>query len=346
MSGGLTQLVAIGAQDAYIVGNPEVSFFQSTYKRHTNFSQVTDRQLMQGNPSNNAMTSVRFERKGDLLSHVYLVANDGTQSTIPTWRDAIDHIELYIGGQLIDSQTSDFCISATDVMATSFAKSYLSSALNPNQYFYPLRFFFCENWQSALPLVALQYHDVEIRIYWGTDIGEGYSYDLMANYIYLDTVEREAMSKTGIDMLITQVQKMVPSGTSFTQDLTFNHPIKYLVSSDIHEDGLNTVSSKVKLQLNGVDVSVEKYAHPNFTFVPLYYNAPNASDFSSISYQPVFIYPFCLDTSKLQPTGTLNFSRLDSARIVATETIQNTVYAVNYNILRIEKGMGGLRYSN
>jgi hypothetical protein len=343
MSGGLTQLVAIGAQDVHLVGNPEVSFFQSSYRRHTNFSQVVDRQLMQGTPGNNAMTTVRFDRKGDLLSHVYLTASNGSGAQHPDWSNVIDHIELYIGGQLIDSQSYDFCMSATDVMATTYSKSYLGSTLATDKYFYPLRFFFCENWQSALPLVALQYHDVEIRIYWGNDL-HSYSYDLMANYVYLDTVEREAVSKTSVEMLITQVQKMVPSGTSFTQDLTFNHPVKYLVSSDHHADGLNSAANKVKLQLNGVDVSLEKYAHPNFTFVPLYYNAPNASDFTKD--HPVFIYPFCLDTSKLQPTGTLNFSRIDSARIVSDGLIQNTVYAVNYNILRIEKGMGGLRYSN
>ena len=57
--------------------------------------------------------------------------------------------------------------------------------------------------------------------------------------------------------------------------------------------------------------------------------------------------PFCLDTSKLQPTGTLNFSRLDSARIVNDlNDCDDDIYAVNYNVLRIENGMGGLLYSN
>ena len=68
MSGGVAQLVAVGAQDAFIVGKPEVSFFQSTYKRHTNFSQTVERQLMQGNPTARSMTTVRFDRKGDLLN--------------------------------------------------------------------------------------------------------------------------------------------------------------------------------------------------------------------------------------------------------------------------------------
>ena len=77
MSGGIAQLVAVGAQDVHLVGQPEVSFFRSTYKRHTNFSQTVERQVIQGNVSNGGMSTVRFERKGDMLNYVYLVPNDG-----------------------------------------------------------------------------------------------------------------------------------------------------------------------------------------------------------------------------------------------------------------------------
>ena len=65
MSGGIAQLVAVGAQDAHLVGQPEVSFFRSNYKRHTNFAQTVERQVIQGNPSAGGMSTVRFERKGD-----------------------------------------------------------------------------------------------------------------------------------------------------------------------------------------------------------------------------------------------------------------------------------------
>ena len=68
MSGGITQLVAIGAQDAHLVGDPQVSFFRSNYKRHTNFAHVIDRGTIQGNPSAGGMSSVRFERKVTFLA--------------------------------------------------------------------------------------------------------------------------------------------------------------------------------------------------------------------------------------------------------------------------------------
>ena len=57
MSGGIAQLVAVGAQDAHLVGSPEVSFFRSTYKRYTNFSQTVERQVIQGNVNNNGRGS-------------------------------------------------------------------------------------------------------------------------------------------------------------------------------------------------------------------------------------------------------------------------------------------------
>ena len=74
MSGGIAQLVAVGAQDAHLVGDPEVSFFRSTYRRHTNFSQTVERQVIQGALSSGGMSTIRFERKGDLLGYTYFTS--------------------------------------------------------------------------------------------------------------------------------------------------------------------------------------------------------------------------------------------------------------------------------
>ena len=83
MSGGIAQLVAIGAQDAHIVGKPEVSFFRSNYKRHTNFAQTVEKQVIQGNPTANGMSTVRFERKGDLVGYVYITNRVAEKETYP-----------------------------------------------------------------------------------------------------------------------------------------------------------------------------------------------------------------------------------------------------------------------
>src|SRR6056300_1864008 len=349
MSGGIAQLVAVGAQDAHLVGSPEISFFRSTYKRHTNFSQTVERQVIQGNVSNGGMSTIRFERKGDLLSYVYLVPNNGSAAqgySAADWRTKIAKVELLIGGQVIDDQDSTYSTLIAPVLsATNSSKSVagdLFGGANTSR-FYPLRFAFCENLQTALPLIALQYHDVELRITWGSAAATD-KWDVYANYVYLDTQEREFFASNPQNMIITQVQKAIASGTKI-QELNFNHPVKYLAAGDAtNVTMVSTAGNKLKLQINGTDVSDYKFADPYFTSVPLYYHTTNANNERGTK---LFVYPFCLDTAKLQPTGSLNFSRLDSARIINdTANSDKDIYAVNYNVLRIENGMGGLLYSN
>jgi hypothetical protein len=355
MSGGIAQLVAVGAQDVHLVGSPEISFFRSTYKRHTNFAQTVERQVIQGNVSNGGMSTIRFERKGDLLNYVYLVVNNGSVTEkVSDWTTLISKVELLIGGQVIDEQDSTYStLIAPTLSASSYSKSVAAGlyAGDSNANFYPLRFAFCENWQTAIPLIALQYHDVELRITWGSAAADSSrKWDVYANYAYLDTQEREYFAGTPQNMLITQVQKATSSGAKI-QELNFNHPVKYLAAggsavSILGADG--GIDNKLKLQINGTDVADYKFANPNFSSVPLYYHTQNAnSAVASDTNMKLFFYPFCLDASKIQPTGTLNFSRLDSARIVNDrKTSSEDIYAVNYNVLRIENGMGGLLYSN
>ena len=344
MSGGIAQLVAIGAQDAHIVGRPEVSFFRSNYKRHTNFAQTVERQVIQGNPTANGMSTVRFERKGDLLGYVYITNREPTLTlTRAQWKGQIAKVELLVGGQVIDTQTSEFSQEIAPVtLAQTYSKS-LAAAGADDSAFYPLRFSFCENAQSALPLVALQYHDVELRITWGSGspVAVASDYEVHTQFIYLDTDERTTLANTPQNMLITQTQKMVQSGSA-TQELSFNHPVKFLAT--YNSSGVGVAGGNVKLQINGTDVGDAKHS-VNYTSTALYHHTPFSTLDSSV--QTHFLYPFCLDTSKLQPTGSLNFSRIDSARLLSDSGQFDTdVYAVNYNILRIENGMAGLLYSN
>ena len=344
MSGGIAQLVAVGAQDVHLVGQPEVSFFRSTYKRHTNFSQTVERQVIQGNVSNNGMSSVRFERKGDMLGYVYLVANDGTKTIAPPdWKNVISKVELLIGGQVIDEQDSIYSTLIAPSLSATISSKSLAGGLG-NTRFYPLRFSFCENWQSALPLISLQYHDVELRITWGPNATDASAkWDVYTNYAYLDTMERELFAAQPHNMIMTQVQKAIASGSRI-QELNFNHPVKYLASADGSDLTILDDANKLKLQINGTDVADFKFADPHFTTVPLYYHSSNGV---SSTAKKLFFYPFCLESGKLQPTGSLNFSRLDSARIINSATnCDKDIYAVNYNVLRIENGMGGLLYSN
>ena len=344
MSSGIIQLIAIGAQDEHIMGNPEISFFNSTFKRHSNFSQSVEKQTIQGAVKNNAMSSIKFERSGDLLGYTYLAIDNNVKALdVNRWDNLIDKVELLIGGQVIDTQDSAFTEKiAIDTFATNMSKSAMGThpGISSRSYFYPFRFFFCEGAQCALPIVSLRYHDVELRIYWGSQ-ASNYNFECYSNYYYLDNEERGNLVSRNHNLLITQVQKSIPSN-ELIQELTFNHPVKYLACSDTTTEGaLTSATNKVKIEINGLDLCNFKFGKPHFMEIPNYYHT------TFVTSPDFFLYCFCLSTSSLQPTGTLNFSRLDSAKIISqTMNINDPIYAVNYNILRIENGMAGLTYAN
>ena len=344
MSSGVVQLIAIGAQDEHIMGEPEISFFSSTFKRHSNFSQSVEKQTIQGAVKNNAMSSIKFERSGDLLGYTYLAIDNNVKALdVNRWDNLIDKVELLIGGQVIDTQDSAFTEKiAIDTFATNMSKSAMGThpGISSNSYFYPFRFFFCEGAQCALPIVSLRYHDVELRIYWGSQ-ASNYNFECYSNYYYLDNEERGNLVSRNHNLLITQVQKSIPSN-ELIQELTFNHPVKYLACSDTTTEGaLTSATNKVKIEINGLDLCNFKFGKPHFMEIPNYYHT------TFVTSPDFFLYCFCLSTSSLQPTGTLNFSRLDSAKIISQTTkINDPIYAVNYHILRIQNGMAGLTYAN
>jgi len=347
MSGGITQLVATGAQDTHLVGQPEISFWQSSYKRHTNFSSVIERQTIVNVPSAGGISSVRFERKGDLLSYCYLAATDSSDDPASVnWSQVVDKVELYIGGQLIDTQHYEFSSQiAPQLMSSSFSRSIQGSSQSTG-YFYALKFWFCENWQSALPLVALQYHDVELRFYWSSSFGISDKIEMFSRFVHLDTMERKSFAERTSDYLIQQVQR-IPSPGAAKADLTFNHPVKFIATTATN---IETQNPRILLQLNGTDVGDSLHSRPHYVQSTAYWHTQFAHDDTTPAdgmTNVTLAIPFCLDTSKLQPTGTVNFSRIDSARLVLSKSTFNApIYAVNYNILRVQNGMGGMLYAN
>ena len=347
MSGGITQILSVGAQDKFITGNPEVSFFVSNYKRHTNFSQVTDNLVINGNPSAGNISTIRLDRSGDLVNHMYLSVSDGTKAIEKDWSTIVDKVELLIGGQVIDSQDFTFTNDlAVDLLAQSLSKSFAGShyvgGTGVTNWFYPLRFFCCENTKTSLPLISLQYHDVDIRITWASAYSSADRVKFYANYIYLDADERMKFAEHDQSLIIFQVQKQ-PASNKKVQDLAFSHPVKLIAATHEASGAATSENSQVILQINGVDIAKKKYARPHFTTISSYYAAPYSVGNSSY----FFLYPFCFDTSSPQPCGTLNFSRLDSARLISdNENFTTTFYAINFNILLIKDGMGGLLYSD
>jgi Major capsid protein N-terminus len=222
MSGGVVKLVATGEQDMWLTGKPEISFYRSTYRKYTHYANSVERQIIQGAPSAGGISTIRFEKKGDLLSYVYFTATNSSGSVITNldWTKVFDKFELLIGGQVIDTQDIEYM---TDIEPVTGAQTFSQRLLNLNSgsvnnqkaTFLPLKFFFCKDWSVCLPLIALQYHDVEIRITWSTNLSSGspaYSslqYQCWSNFVYLDQMERDWFAKSTHDLLVTQVQRAI-----------------------------------------------------------------------------------------------------------------------------------------
>ena len=273
MGGGLMQLVAYGAQDIYLTGNPQITFFKVVYRRHTNFSMETIQQTINGASTltdTEGSGSVTISRNGDLVHKVYVSV---TNAGVINGSKIVKYAELEIGGQRIDKHTSAWN-EAWNELSTPESKAIglksmqscigTSGTIPPthtvisneiNQVQVPLNFWFCRNPGLALPLIALQYHEVKIKFVWGafSDVGTatGASCVVMADYIYLDTDERRRFAQVSHEYLIEQLQEQsgtTPSdGRALSMKLNFNHPVKELIWTLPSDVKMN----EVVLKLNG-----------------------------------------------------------------------------------------------
>jgi len=289
MAGGLLQLVAYGAQDAYLSGNPQITFWKGLFKRHTNFAMEPFRINFNGGSQWGTKQTAIVARHADLMYSSYIEVTlpriDSTTTAYLYNNDQgalgfnlLKYVELDIGGQIIDRQYAEFMylwsILSNDTTKLEKTKSMLSgvcesaggsSALRngvgcgttgrqriPNVIYIPLNFFFCKTPGAALPLIALQYHEVKINLYWNdpefiagnfnnpaSGGGSGTTYlpqissaALYIDYIFLDTEERRRMAQASHEYLIEQLQYNEDKGIVASNnriDLTFNHPVKELV---------------------------------------------------------------------------------------------------------------------
>jgi len=363
------QLVAYGAQDVYLTGNPQITFFKVVYRRHTNFSKELIEQTFNGSVGPNKKVSCTISRNGDLVQEMYLYVNGSTNAVANAdANDCIKTVELEIGGQKIDKHYTQWLDIYNDLFVSDEEHAYrtaLAKGINgtASEYVLPLRFWFCRNPGLALPLIALQYHEVKVNIEFGDKMcghSDGaQSGSLYVNYVYLDTDERRRFAQVSHEYLIEQVQHTGTESLASGSDklrLNFNHPVKMLAWR---------VSKKVnngKLQLNGHDRFSEQSGDYFHLVQPMEHGMGHQNcleyDEDVRRYQPVgraakktnttMMYSFALRPKEHQPSGTCNFSRIDNAVFHMTTTSAGSVdmFAVNYNVLRIMSGMGGLAYSN
>jgi hypothetical protein len=319
MGGGLMQLVAYGAQDVYLTGNPQITFWKVTYRRYTNFAIESIEQTFNGQADFGRRVQCVISRNGDLAYRTYLqvtlpeinqsmgnsysVANKGVYAR---WLDfpgeqIVAQVEVEIGGQRIDRQYGDWMhiwnqltmtseqqrgyfkmignttqltfitdpsFAAVDGPCDSIAPRQVCAprnALPETTLYVPLQFWFCSNPGLALPLIALQYHEVKINLdirpidecLWavtslscqnattgvglasGTSVPATIAYNqslvaasLYVDYVFLDTDERRRMAQNPHEYLITQLQftgdESVGSSSNKIK-LNFNHPVKELI---------------------------------------------------------------------------------------------------------------------
>jgi hypothetical protein len=365
MSAALIELVSVGAQDVYITGDPQVSFFRQNYKRYTNFAMKPERMDYIGTFGASNEVTIPIRSKGDLMSYIWIeadgIAEVGTNSDGLFSKTAASPTEfqLWIGGQLVTTLDSLYIQGVHNTLMrdssakASFAVTTNTRKENHSGNYYMIPFFFGEDWTKALPLIALQYHDVEIRVKCRDGFTPNVTPKVFGNYIYLDTDERKYFTDNEHELLITQTQNQLASNTDTEIDLSyFNHPVKslHLVSGNandanyVEEYSFDTAS----LYINGTTL-FENMSNVYHHDVVAEMHCTDLPD-GAIDNVPTYSWPFCLTMSKMQPTGSLNFSRIDNAKLSLTNPAHGNqlhrIYAVNYNILRIKNGMAGVAFGN
>ena len=230
------------------------------------------------------------------------------------------------------------------------------------RFFVPLYFWFSRNPGLALPMIALQYNDVEIRI--KTNFGLAYdttpTNNLWTDFIYLDTDERRRFVEGEHEYLIEQLQEQPMNTGNATTILNFNYPVKELIwcvdgtATDQVQTAIGSNDSTYVLKLNGHE-RFEARDFRYFSRVQIFDHhsgagglTQNAGAATGKFSDGIGVYSFALNPEEHQPSGTCNFSRIDSAEIVgsSSDCVATRIYAINYNVLRIMSGMGGLAYSN
>ena len=181
MGGGLIQLVAYGAQDMYLTGNPQITFFKVVYRRHTNFAIESIKQLFTGTQDFDNTIHCTISRSGDLLYRMYLQTKlpsvnissgltTGTEYRAFRWLNwvghvLVDEVELSIGGQQIDKQTGEWMHLWNELTQIQSSNSSSATCATDEYTLYiPLQFWFCRHAGLALPIISLQFSDVKVAI--------------------------------------------------------------------------------------------------------------------------------------------------------------------------------------
>jgi hypothetical protein len=413
MGGAMLQLVAYGAQDVYLTGTPQITFFRSVYKRYSHFASEYYKNLVTESIANSSTLRIKLARVGDLVSDMFFelpvlpsvlgnMATDGSSADLVYVAErAFESIELQIGNTTIDKHYQTWWRLYAELFSSSSRQAAYSKLVTnaapvstvAQTCFLPLVFFFNRSPGLALPLCALQYHDVTLictlsstySTYFNTSIKP----ILWTNYITLDKEERRRFTQSPHEYLIEQVQYSGDTVPAQKLKVVLRHPVKELIWCYPIPSGVNalwnfTSNTNVQLSLsasNGIHDTLvptlvppakwvedgpvtSAYAVGPLNSMTLYFNGQERFQHTGKflnQVQPytyhtgapcpgVYSYSFAIKPEDPQPSGTCNFSRIDNTEFVISlksgaPNVKQMLFAVNYNILRIQSGLGGLAFA-
>jgi hypothetical protein len=379
------QLVAYGAQDIYLTGNAQITFFKVVYRRHTNFSIESIEQTFNGFVDFGRKLTVTVSRNGDLIHKMFLrvvlpaLKQDQNGSDWQGYVNSVGNaliksVEIEIGGQVVDKHYSEWLeiygeLTQSDAEYRGYKRligkyatnvSLETNALEEKTLYIPIQFWFCRNPGLALPLIALQYHEVKLNFEFrgikeltrsNVQISNPLDIDgntpsirsasLWVDYIYLDTDERRRFAQVSHEYLIEQVQFNEPEGidnrsTTINSALQLNHPVKELLwivtRNETRET--NTVSGNDLFNFSSTA------GGDTFETAKLLFNGHDRmKERDSLYYREVqpynhhtrtpskhiYSYSFALTPEEHQPSGSCNMSRLDNVVLNLTFNGSTTV---------------------
>lgn len=401
MGGAIYQLNVKGPQDLYLTGKPEFNFIKQNYKRHVNFASQRINIQFKNQVDFGRKFEIDIPRKGDFLYKLYfkfsLPQLVKTSGNFAGWTNSlghaiIDYVDISIGGHIVDRHFGLF-LEIWDELTRQNSSEELSigkynhinslqfNALNSSNYEIPLKFWFCNNIGSVLPLISLQHHSIKLLFKLKTFdeciVFDGptppipvslYNYSILSEYIFIDDSERLKYIDKEHTFLINQIQTINGQSINLSNGnggkhrtfLNFNHPCSELIfvlREQINSDNndwfnfaqretniltsLKPLIQSAKLVLDGNDrtENIDEFSLRNNRF------------HNSNSDKHIYVMSFCNEPEKWYPTGSLNFSLIDDPELQIqmgnnlVSPVKIFIFAKNYNIIHIKKGMFQLGFS-
>jgi hypothetical protein len=409
MASGRVEIAYTGIQDTFLTGEPQFTYFQRVYKQHTKFAiEVMDTPI-DGTLNFGQNLVATIPRMGDmirtiylrvLLSNVYSAAAVSTSSNVG-YTDSIgnaliEYADLIIGGQTIQRINGEFMEIYSDMwvsdsqqasmkalVGTNYSLNALTSATggpNTSLYIIPLPFYFYKDDSMAIPLSAITFQEVQVRIqlrplsqlivpaqyapgnYPGDAIANILQMSVPVEFIFLSTPELNYIKTRQLDYAITQVQQnkqTINSGNTFTQmQLTFINPVRelYMVIQTSNALTNNDLFSYSNIYqgtpvdiLRNISLTFNNETRINSEIANyLYLRRAQPLNFHTRSpTRYIYSYSFSLFPENSEPSGQTNMSRiinkLLNVNINSQEfNVEVRVYARSYNILRIRNGLAGV----